>query len=70
MEEYITTNEAAKILGVTSAALRHHARQGRFGAIKRAGVWFLRKSDVLEFKRKTAGLGLHDPKKYEVFEDE
>jgi excisionase family DNA binding protein len=65
IDNYITTNEAAEILDVTAEAVRRHARNGRFGALKRGGIWWLEHEAILEYKRRTAGQDRYDPTKRE-----
>lgn len=63
---YITTGEAAEILGLTAEACRRYARVGRFDAHKRGGIWWLDRDAVLEYKRRVAGKGKFDPTRGEV----
>jgi hypothetical protein len=60
-ENYITTEEAAEILDLTPAAIRHRARKGDFGAVKRAGIWWVERNAVEEYKRKVSGKSRFDP---------
>jgi hypothetical protein len=63
IDDYITTNEAAEILDVTPEAVRRHARNGRFGARKRGGIWWLEHDAILEYQHHTAGRDRYDPTK-------
>jgi hypothetical protein len=61
LNEWITTDEAAEILRLTPAGVRHRARQGDFDAQKRAGVWWLRKRAVKAYAEQIQGKDKHDP---------
>ena len=46
-EEYLTTAEAAQLLGVSTQRVRQLAQEGRLAAWKQAGWWVrYRRSDV------------------------
>jgi hypothetical protein len=49
----ITAKQAAEILNVTKIRVIQFCRQGRIPARKRKrdGAWYMKKSDVLEFKK-------------------
>jgi len=51
MGKYLTTDEAAEILDVTSEAVRYRARRGQLGAVKRGGMWWVERAAVLQLKR-------------------
>jgi len=61
--EFITTTEAAEILQMTPAGVRRHARNNRFGAHKRGGIWWVSHRQVLEYKARTKGKARTDPTK-------
>jgi excisionase family DNA binding protein len=61
LEDYITTQEAARILNMTVQGVRQRARQGDLGAVKFGGVWFLRRDDVIEYRDRVRGKAKHDP---------
>ena len=60
-DEYVTTNEAAEILGLTPAALRRRARAGQLGATKRGGVWWYTREAVERYAQLVNGKTLNDP---------
>lgn len=50
-ERYITTREAATLLGVNRATVINWARQGRFGAIQYGarGIYRFERKEILDF---------------------
>jgi excisionase family DNA binding protein len=50
-ERYITTREAAALLGVNRATVINWARQGRFGGIQygNRGIYRFERREILEF---------------------
>lgn len=61
LNEYLTTNEAAEIVGLTPAALRRRARAGQLGATKRGGVWWYTREAVERYAQLVNGKALNDP---------
>ena len=56
-EEWITTKEAAEVLGVTDAHARYLLGKSRIGGRKFAGVWMVSKQSVVEYREKIERLG-------------
>jgi excisionase family DNA binding protein len=61
IEGYITTEEAARLLDMTVQGVRQRARKGDFDAVKHAGVWFLKRELVEQYKERVEGKAKHDP---------
>ena len=61
--EWITTQEAAELTGITADYFRKAIRRGRFKAIKRGRDWFLVKEDILAYYQEMQRLGnaKHNP---------
>jgi excisionase family DNA binding protein len=56
LSEYtLTTEEAAKIIGVSTSRLRRFASAGRLPALKRVGCWFFKPESVKDFKPNPSG---------------
>ncbi len=61
LSDYLTTDEAAEIVGLTPAALRRRARAGELGAVKRGGIWWLQRDEVTQYAVRVQGKALNDP---------
>ena len=56
MAEYsLTVEEAAQIIGVSTARVRQFIGKKRLQAIMRAGAWFLKPGEVRDFRPKPRG---------------
>lgn len=56
MAEYsLTVDEAAQIIGVSTARVRQFIGQNRLQAIMRGGSWFLKFDEVKSFRPKPRG---------------
>jgi excisionase family DNA binding protein len=51
----ITTDEAARIIGVSDSMVRRYCRQGVLPASELSGVWVIRESDAKKFRRPPMG---------------
>ena len=62
-QEWITTTEAAKLTGYTSAYFRQLVRREKLQGQKRGRDWFFQKSEVEAFAAKMKALGKdkHNP---------
>jgi excisionase family DNA binding protein len=60
MPDYITTEEAAGILGYHVAYIRKMVRDGKLSAVKK-GVWLIPREALQEYREKVAGKSKHDP---------
>jgi excisionase family DNA binding protein len=56
-EEWITTKEAADLIGVTDAHVRYLLGKGRIQGKKFAGVWMVSRQAVVAYKNKVKRLG-------------
>jgi excisionase family DNA binding protein len=56
-EEWVTTREAAKLIGVTDAHVRYLLGKNRITGKKFAGVWMVSRQSVVEYREKIAQLG-------------
>jgi excisionase family DNA binding protein len=61
MPDYITTEEAAEILGYNVKSVRRLVRRGVLYAEKKVGVWLIPREVVEEYKRSVEGKSKHDP---------
>jgi excisionase family DNA binding protein len=61
MPDYITTEEAAEILGYHIEHVRWMIRSGKLRADKKAGIWWVYREAVEEYKRSVEGKTKHDP---------
>jgi excisionase family DNA binding protein len=61
MPDYITTEEAAEILGYNVKSVRRLIRRGQLRADKKVGVWLIPREEVEEYKRSLLGKSKHDP---------
>ncbi len=56
LNDYITTDEAAQILGVNSTQwVRDLVRTGRIAGVKAGRTWLVLRADVENFERKKRG---------------
>lgn len=61
--EYITTAEAAEILGLSHAVLGRKAKRGQLGAVRKGHGWLFLRREVEQYKRAVAGTRLNDPRR-------
>ena len=61
MPDYITTEEAADILGYNVKSVRRLIRQGRLRADKKVGVWLIPREVLEEYRQSMEGKSKHDP---------
>ena len=61
MPDYITTEEAAEILGYHSVYVRKMVREGKLRADKKAGIWWVHREAVEEYKKSVEGKAKNDP---------
>jgi excisionase family DNA binding protein len=55
MEEYITTQQAAKLLGVDPATIRRACKSGRIRARKFGWAWYIETKSLGDFVRSRTG---------------
>ena len=60
-EDYVTTKEAAEIVGITPAGMVRKAALGQLDAFKRGGVWWFSRESVEHYAQAVAGKSRHDP---------
>jgi excisionase family DNA binding protein len=62
-EGWITTSEAADLIGFSAEYMRRLARKGKVKARKFLGRWVFREADLREYKQTMDALGRrkHDP---------
>ncbi len=62
--EWITADEAAIITPYTAANIRKALRRGIIDGVKRAGVWFVLRGEVIKYVEQMQSLGdkKHDPR--------
>jgi len=67
-QEWLTTAEAAALVGCTTHNLTRAARSGGIQAIKRGKMLFFQRNDILEYIQEIESLGKdkHIPKIYRV----
>jgi hypothetical protein len=53
--DLLTVDQAAALLLLTPASVRHHCRRGTLPARRLAGVWLIRRADAARFVRRPAG---------------
>jgi excisionase family DNA binding protein len=61
LPDYVTTEEAAEILGYHVQYVRKMARTGKLLADKKAGVWLIHRDALSEYQDAIAGMAKHDP---------
>ena len=62
---WLTTEEAARILGYHPESIRRLLRKGSLSGIKYGPVWFVDNNSVQEFKKHKGKLEKHDPRRGE-----
>ena len=55
LEDYLTSNEAGEILGMTNKSVQRHIMSGEIHAIKRGGRYFIHREEVEHFKPRASG---------------
>ena len=62
-EEWLTTEDAARVSGYSQAYMRQLAQRGEVTAIKAGRDWLLERAALLEYKRRMEALGdnKHNP---------
>lgn len=63
MDEVLTTEEAAEVLGVTVTTVRSHIRNGRIEAKKRGRQWWITMNEAIRYRDRPQKTGR--PKKKE-----
>jgi excisionase family DNA binding protein len=60
---WITTSEAAELTGYAQGYIRQLIQKDKLHAVKRGGVWFLKREDVMAYaeQMEELGSGKHDP---------
>jgi excisionase family DNA binding protein len=61
LPDYVSTEEAAEILGYHVKHIRDMAASGKLRADKKAGVWWIYRESVDEYRDSVAGKSKHDP---------
>lgn len=61
MPDYITTEEAAEILGYHIERIREMARAGILHADKKGRTWWVYRDSVVTYKEAVRGKSKHDP---------
>lgn len=64
-KEWVTTDQAARLSGYSTAYMRQLAQRGRVTAIKVGRDWLINRAELLQFAREMEALGLekHSPKR-------
>lgn len=62
-EEWLTTEDAARVSGYSQAYMRQLAQRGEVTALKAGRDWLLERGALLEYKRRMEALGdgKHNP---------
>ncbi len=62
-EDWLTTEDAARLSGYTSAYMRQLAQRGRVSAIKAGRDWLINREALLEYTRGMEAMGTekHNP---------
>lgn len=64
LAEFITTEEAAKILGYNVMTIRRLVREEKLQGVKVSGrTWLVSKKSVENYNQETQGLSKHDPRR-------
>ena len=63
ISEYLTTEEAADILGYSPEYVRRMLRNDKLPAEKKAGVWLIPVSAVKNYKEAVKGMDRNDPRR-------
>ena len=61
LEEYVTAEEAAQMLGYNVQSVRRLVRGGKLRADKRAGVWLIYRDAVRAYLKASEGKAKNDP---------
>ena len=61
MPDYITTEEAAEILGYHLVHIRKMVREGKLRADKKAGIWWVHRDGVEKYRKSIEGKAKNDP---------
>jgi excisionase family DNA binding protein len=54
-EDYLTSNEAGQILGITNKSIQRHIKNGEIRAFKRGGRYFIHRDEITSFKPRVGG---------------
>jgi len=63
ISEYMTTDEAAKVLGYSPEYVRRMLRKGKLPSEKMGRLWLIPRDAVEEYKEAVKGLERHDPRR-------
>lgn len=63
IKDAITTDQAAEMLGVTTARIRQLVAAGKLEGVKRAEAWFFTKEAIEAARNRPKGKGGRPPKK-------
>ena len=64
LAEFMTTQEAAKILGFHIQSIRHMIRTGKLEGLKIGGkTWLVSKKSVEKYKKEFADMSKNDPRR-------
>jgi DNA (cytosine-5)-methyltransferase 1 len=63
IEEYVTTEEAAEILGYSPKYIRRMLRNGKLPAEKVGRLWLIHRDTVREYQEAVKGMDKNDPRR-------
>lgn len=63
LSEFMTTQEAAEVLGFTVASVRQMVYKKKLESIRFGRSLLIPKKAVIEYKEKTAGMNKNDPRR-------
>jgi excisionase family DNA binding protein len=61
--DYMTTEEAAKVLGFHVISIRRMVREGRLKGVKVGPTWLVAKKSMEDYKRNSEGMSKTDPRR-------
>ncbi|MBX3036754.1 MAG: helix-turn-helix domain-containing protein [Anaerolineales bacterium] len=63
IKEFMTTEEAAEVLGFTLQGVSKLIRQGKLEATKKGNMYLVLRKSVKDYLKKTEGMSKNDPRR-------